>query len=98
MDEREITTSVDMKSIKSLCEEYKKYNYIPPELYERFDIKRGLRNQDGTGVIAGLTHIRKKDGDFLFSSRRLYRLGCGLALRLTRDQICVNSFLTACPE
>ena len=57
MDEREITTSVDMKSIKSLCEEYKKYNYIPPELYERFDIKRGLRNQDGTGVIAGLTHI-----------------------------------------
>ncbi|MBS7176384.1 MAG: citrate synthase, partial [Clostridiales bacterium] len=46
-----------MEAIKNLCEEYKKYNHIPSELYESFDIKRGLRNQDGTGVLAGLTHI-----------------------------------------
>lgn len=44
-------------AIKILCGEYQKYNDIAPELYERFDIKRGLRNQDGTGVLAGVTGI-----------------------------------------
>lgn len=57
MAETEHNGILDMQAIQSLCEEYKKYNHIPPELYERFDIKRGLRNQDGTGVLAGLTHI-----------------------------------------
>lgn len=44
-------------AIKHLCEEFRKYNYIDPALYEKFDVKRGLRNQDGTGVMAGLTQI-----------------------------------------
>lgn len=57
MDKREIATSMDVDTIKHLCTEYEKYNYIDPSLYEKFDIKRGLRNQDGTGVLAGLTHI-----------------------------------------
>lgn len=44
-------------AIQDLCEEFRKYNRIDPALYERFDVKRGLRNQDGTGVMAGLTQI-----------------------------------------
>jgi len=33
-------------------------NYkIEPELLDKFDVKRGLRNADGTGVVAGLTDI-----------------------------------------
>ncbi len=43
--------------IQDLCEEFRRYNKIDNELYERFDVKRGLRNQDGTGVMAGLTQI-----------------------------------------
>ena len=43
--------------IQDLCEEFRRYNKIDDELYERFDVKRGLRNQDGTGVMAGLTQI-----------------------------------------
>lgn len=41
---------------------------IPSELYERYDVKRGLRNADGSGVLVGLTTIsnvhgyRKVDG------------------------------------
>lgn len=57
MDHNEFGASVTIDTIKGLCEEYRKYNSINPELYERFDIKRGLRNQDGTGVLAGLTRI-----------------------------------------
>ena len=57
MDKREVATSINMAAIKELCAEYEKYNYINPDLYERYDIKRGLRNQDGTGVMAGITRI-----------------------------------------
>lgn len=45
------------KSLKILCDEYKKNNYIEPSLYEKYDIKRGLRNADGSGVMTGITNI-----------------------------------------
>ena len=35
----------------------KQNNKIDPELYEKFSVKRGLRNSDGTGVLVGLTEI-----------------------------------------
>ncbi|MFA5291579.1 MAG: citrate/2-methylcitrate synthase [Phycisphaerae bacterium] len=35
----------------------KQNNKIDPQLYEQFAVKRGLRNADGTGVLAGLTEI-----------------------------------------
>lgn len=34
-----------------------KNNYINPELYGKYNAKRGLRNSDGTGVLVGLTEI-----------------------------------------
>jgi len=44
-------------SLKRLCDEFKKYNQISPELFDTYHVKRGLRNSDGTGVLAGLTRI-----------------------------------------
>ena len=44
-------------SIAYLCEEYIKNNFIDPEVSERLGVKRGLRNPDGTGVLAGLTNV-----------------------------------------
>jgi citrate synthase len=35
----------------------KQNNKIDPELFEKFSVKRGLRNSDGTGVLVGLTEI-----------------------------------------
>lgn len=35
----------------------KKNNYIKPEFYDKFNVKRGLRNNNGTGVLVGLTEI-----------------------------------------
>ena len=43
--------------IESLCAEYQKHNQIDPAFYERYRVKRGLRNADGTGVMAGVTQI-----------------------------------------
>ncbi|MDL2327134.1 citrate synthase [Ruminococcaceae bacterium OttesenSCG-928-A11] len=55
MDER-ITLSSD-RPLEYLCEEYKHNNYIDPEISEKLGVKRGLRNADGTGVLAGLTNV-----------------------------------------
>ncbi|MGI6004395.1 MAG: citrate synthase [Christensenellales bacterium] len=43
--------------IAFLCEQFLQSNKIDPETYEKYDVKRGLRNADGTGVMAGLTSI-----------------------------------------
>ena len=45
------------EAMKTLCEEYLSNNYIDPETSERLGVKRGLRNPDGTGVLAGLTNV-----------------------------------------
>ena len=49
--------SNNSENIKLLCQEFNKYNTIAPEFYHKYDVKRGLRNSDGTGVIAGITQI-----------------------------------------
>lgn len=45
------------ETIKILCEQFKKHNYIDPQLFSTLNVKRGLRNVDGSGVLAGLTLI-----------------------------------------
>ncbi len=34
----------------------------PTELYEKYDVKKGLRDKNGKGVVTGLTHISRVDG------------------------------------
>lgn len=57
--EKYILNSIDYDKnvFKSLCEEFVKNNRIAPELYEKYQVKRGLRNSDGSGVVAGITNI-----------------------------------------
>ena len=50
-------TRLSPGSMKFLCGEYLKNNFIDPETSERLGVKRGLRNPDGTGVLAGLTNV-----------------------------------------
>lgn len=49
------------KSVKTpeeaLKKQFVKNNYIDPKYYDMFGVKRGLRNPDGTGVMAGVTNI-----------------------------------------
>ncbi len=59
------------KAIQLLCEEYAKYNKIDPALYDKFNVKRGLRNQDGTGVVAGITHICNVHGYVISEGERV---------------------------
>ena len=45
-----------------LYERFNQINTIDPSFYERYDVKRGLRNADGTGVLAGVTNISNVHG------------------------------------
>ena len=64
-----------------LCKEFKKNNQIPPQLYEKSQVKRGLRNSDGSGVMAGLTLICNMhgyiidDGELIPREGKLYYRG-----------------------
>ena len=44
-------------AILSLKEQWEKKNYIDPRLYKEYNVKRGLRNEDGRGVPTGLTRV-----------------------------------------
>ena len=63
-----------------LEESVRKSCQIDSELFEKFDVKRGLRNADGSGVLVGLTKIgevvgyKKEDGKVIaVPGRLLYR-------------------------
>lgn len=56
------------KRIKQLSEMARESTLINPELYSKYDVKKGLRDIEGKGVVAGLTEISeiissKKDKD-----------------------------------
>ncbi len=44
-------------NIKKLCSDLSEHSKVDPKLYDKFFVKRGLRNADGTGVMAGITNI-----------------------------------------
>ena len=40
-----------------MCNAFTENNKIAPEYFDKYNVKRGLRNPDGTGVMAGVTNI-----------------------------------------
>ncbi len=48
--------------ILKMSDALQKANAIDEELYEQYNVKRGLRNNDFTGVLAGLTNIGEVTG------------------------------------
>src|SRR5690242_15725142 len=72
MEDRDLFEKIQ-DSVKQACN-------IDPQLFENFEVKRGLRNRDGTGVLVGLTNIgdvigyKKEDGKVVaIPGRLLYR-------------------------
>lgn len=50
-------TTVVTEEIRTLAEKIRRHGLIDPELYSKYDVKRGLRDVNGKGVLAGLTEI-----------------------------------------
>ena len=43
--------------LEELARQAEKHNRIPLDLFQKYSVKRGLRNEDGSGVLVGLTEI-----------------------------------------
>ena len=54
MDEKNLLDLLHAKTLDN--------NVIPNHLYEHYNVKRGLRNADGTGVLVGLTNVGEVHG------------------------------------
>ncbi|MCQ2598278.1 MAG: citrate/2-methylcitrate synthase [Treponema sp.] len=73
-------TNPSTKVLNKLAKVTEKNDPIKPELYSKYNVKRGLRYADGTGVLVGLTHIGdvvgyEADGDEIIPvpGRLVYR-------------------------
>ncbi|MBQ2967424.1 MAG: citrate/2-methylcitrate synthase [Clostridia bacterium] len=64
-------TAEDKAFIEELLDITHKTNHIPAELYGNYNVKRGLRNADGTGVLVGLTVIGEVHGYIIEDSDRI---------------------------
>lgn len=55
MDRMEQLKSTDR--LKHMCADFVENSLIDSSLYNKFGVKRGLRNSDGSGVVAGITNV-----------------------------------------
>ena len=56
--------------LQELSESFRMHNQLPPDLFTRYRIKRGLRNADGTGVLVGASHLGNVHGYILNEGER----------------------------
>lgn len=61
-DAKTLDISEDEAGNIDLYETFSEVNAIDPALFADQSVKRGLRNQDGSGVVAGITHISNVHG------------------------------------
>lgn len=66
---------ISMDAISNLCGELEKNNSIRQSDFERYHVKRGLRNEDGTGVMAGLTRICSVEGYYILDGEKVAKEG-----------------------
>lgn len=82
---------ISMDALSSLCSELDKNNYIRRSDYEKYDVKRGLRNSDGTGVMAGLTRICSVEGYYILDGERIPKEG-----KLSYRGYDINDIVNSC--
>ncbi len=79
------------KELMGWCECVENNTKIPPEKYNNYKVKRGLRNSDGTGVLAGLTNIGNVHGYITSDDDRIPHEG-----RLSYRGISVADIVSDC--
>lgn len=84
---------ISMDALSSLCHELDKNNSINTKDYQKYHVKRGLRNEDGTGVMAGLTRICSVEGYYILDGERLPKEG-----KLSYRGYDINDIVNGCIE
>ncbi len=78
-------------TIQELCAEYRAHNSFSQKEYDQHQVKRGLRNPDGTGVMAGLTHVCNVHGYLIDDGDKVPDKG-----RLTYRGLNVEDIVAGC--
>ena len=91
--------ALNKEDLEKLCASYRKHNFIDADTSESYGAKRGLRNADGTGVLAGLTNIcdvvgyeKDENGNIIPIDGKLYYRGYDVA-EILNDRTNQNRFL-----
>ena len=79
--------------IQGICRQYAQYHKIDPSVYERYGVKRGLRNADGSGVMAGITQIGNVRGYYIEDGEKVPMDG-QLIYRGINVQDLIGGFMT----
>ncbi|NLO39908.1 MAG: citrate/2-methylcitrate synthase [Ruminiclostridium sp.] len=66
-------------------------SYYSPKLYTKYNVKRGLRNEDGTGVVVGLTEIGDVQSYDWVDGKKVLKEG-----KLIYRGVDVNDLVDAC--
>ena len=80
-------------TLRQWCGLVEQNTAILPEHYNNYKVKRGLRNKDGTGVLAGLTKIGEVHGYILYENEKTPDEGA-----LSYRGINVGEIVKACHE
>ncbi len=70
MYQRQPEHEIDPALVNSLCEKVRPLHTVPAATFTKYSVKRGLRNNDGTGVVAGITCVSSVHGYLLNEGER----------------------------
>ena len=79
--------------LEVMSDKIEKKSHIDLDAFWKYGVKRGLRNPDGTGVMAGLTNICSVEGYYIDDGERVPKNGV-----LKYRGINVNDIISACEK
>ncbi len=88
---QEFINPISQQDLSKLSEKIERKSYIDADNYWKYGVKRGLRNADGTGVMAGLTKVCSVEGYYIDDGERVPKEGV-----LKYRGINVNDIINAC--
>lgn len=87
----EFTTEELQKYYERSAQVIDKDSYYSPDLFVKYNVKRGLRNEDGTGVVVGLTEIGDVQSYEMVDNKKVPKQG-----RLIYRGVDVDDLVNAC--
>lgn len=90
---RENYNPISPDVMEYLCNRIERKSQINPDDFWKYGVKRGLRNPDGTGVMAGLTKVCSVEGYYIDDGERVPKEGM-----LKYRGININEIIDACQK
>ncbi len=84
---------ISPERLQKMSEKIERKNHIDMDQFWKYGVKRGLRNPDGTGVMAGLTKICSVEGYYVEDGERVPKQGV-----LKYRGININDIIEACEK